>query len=90
MRTAIIAVVTAMVTGVGFSLASDSDWRNQPWLVYLNQEDFERCGLDKLTDEEMDHLAGFAVGHPVVDYTGSAHSYLLREGWQIIAVHGAF
>lgn len=89
-KTVIIAVVTAVVTGVGFGLASDSDWRNQPWLVYLNQEEFELCGLDKLTNEELDYLAAFAVGHPVVDYTGSAQSYLLKEGWQIIAVHGAF
>lgn len=90
MKTAIIAVVTALVTGVGFGLASDSNWENQPWLVYLNQEDIERCGLNKLTSVELDHLARFAVGHPVVDYTGSAQLYLLREGWQIIAVHGAF
>lgn len=90
MRTAILAVVTALVTGMGIGLASDSDWGNQPWLIYLNQEDFERSGLNKLTSEELDHLSGFAVGHPVVDYTGSAQFYLLREGWQIIAVHGAF
>ena len=90
MKTTIIAIVITVMTGVGFSLASDSDWGNQPWLVYLNQEEFERCGLDKLTSVELDHLAGFAVGHPIVDFTGSAQQYLLREGWRIIAVHGAF
>ena len=84
MKAAAVAVLTVLLTRVGSSSASDSDWGNQPWLACITAEEFDRTGLNKLTSEEPDYLAGFTVGSPVVDYSHSAQQCLLREGWEII------
>jgi hypothetical protein len=62
-----------------------------PGFALLTDEEFARSGLTRLTDEELDFLAGFWAGPPVADFTvGSATAYLLEEGWTYITLHGAF
>lgn len=90
MKRLLATLPLVFVLGMGFNAAVGDEPQAHPAFVSLNDEEFALCGLDKLTGEELDFLAGFLVAPPVVDYSDAATQYLLEEGWRIIALHGAF
>jgi hypothetical protein len=54
-------------------------------------EAWTRAGLDKLSDGEREALGSLVVEVPVRDQVASsAEQYLLRDGWEVIALYGSF
>jgi hypothetical protein len=50
-----------------------------------------RAGLDKLSEDERDALEAVVFEAPAIDRVQtSAEQFLLREGWEVIALYGAF
>lgn len=90
MKTSILISLVALGLAAGAAAWPRND-AEHPGFALLTAEEFELSGLNKLTDEELDFLAGFWAGPPVADFTpGSGTAYLLRKGWTYITLHGPF
>jgi hypothetical protein len=79
--TALLAVLIASVTGLS--------WDTQPPANLLTEEEFERCGLHKLDDDERLHLFRFMMATPQQCFlTPTAEARMIDRGFKPTSISG--
>jgi len=83
-----ITLAIAIVLAIGLVLRAGEN--NKPLQIALDQSQYDACGLEKLTDQEQQHLFGLIAACPRESYLyESAAAKFLSDGWREIRVVGA-
>ena len=79
-RIIIVAVIIVMA-GLYVALFAQEDSR-PPYTEFLHEDQYQACGLSKLSEGELLNLVGVVRGWGGISYLGEgAHNYMKRQGW---------
>jgi len=83
----IIAIAFIMVAGIAMN--SQAVEKGNPFKLSLSSDEYNACGLSKLTDSEAERLFSMISSAPAESYLReTALNYMRKKGWRRIQVLG--
>jgi hypothetical protein len=86
----LIVLVGLALAVAGLSFISQAQEKRRSLKNSLGEENYNRCGLDKLSDAEEHELMSMMTVGPMPSYAEEAARHFMKdEGWRLVRVIGA-